>query len=104
MFYLKKKVTNKAKVEGSICEAYLINEITNFVFHYFGDDVQTIWNRVPWNDDGGLKSLNGRLSIFSYLGKKLSKRFYRRQLSHDEMQNAHNYVIFNCQELKPYLE
>ena len=47
MFYLKKKVTNKAKVEGSICEAYLINEITNFVFHYFGDDVQTIWNRVP---------------------------------------------------------
>ncbi|XP_011004861.1 PREDICTED: uncharacterized protein LOC105111246, partial [Populus euphratica] len=49
-----KKVTNKAKVEGSICEAYLIDEITNFASHYFGDDVQTIWNRVPRNDDGGL--------------------------------------------------
>jgi len=65
-------VTNKAKVEGSICEAYLIDEITNFTSHYFGDDVQTIWNRVLQNDDGGLKSLDGHLSIFS------SKRFYRR--------------------------
>ena len=104
MFYLKKKVTNKAKVEGSICEAYLIDEITNFASHYFGDDVQTIWNRVPRNDDGGLRNVDGCLSIFSYPGKKLSKRFYKRQLSHAEMQIAHNYVIFNCQELKSYLE
>ena len=37
MFYLKKKVTNKAKVEGFICEAYLIDEITNFASHYFGE-------------------------------------------------------------------
>ena len=81
MFYLKKKVTNKAKVEGSICEAYLIDEITNFASHYFGDDVQTIWKQVPQNDDGSLKSLDGQLSIFSYSEKKLSKRFYRRQLS-----------------------
>ena len=59
MFYLKKKVTNKAQVEGSICEAYLIDEITNFASYYFGDDVQTIWNRVPRNDDGGAKSEGG---------------------------------------------
>ena len=57
MFYLKKKAINKAKVEGFMCEAYLINKITNFPSHYFGDDVQTIWNRVPQNDDSGLKSL-----------------------------------------------
>jgi hypothetical protein len=75
MFYLKKKVTNKAKVEGFICEAYLIDEITNFASHYFGDDVQTIWNRVPQNDDGGLKSLDGHLSIFSYPGKNYPKDF-----------------------------
>jgi len=51
MFYLKKKVTNKAKVEGSIYEAYLIDEITNFASYYFGDDMQTIWNQVPRNDE-----------------------------------------------------
>jgi hypothetical protein len=77
MFYLKKNVTNKAKVEDSICKTYLIDEITNFASYYFGDDVQTIWNRVPRNDDGGLKSLDGQLSIFSYPGKKLSRRLYR---------------------------
>jgi hypothetical protein len=66
--------------------------------------VQTIWNQVPRNDDGGLKSLDEHLSIFSYPWKKLSKRFYRKQLSHVEMQIAHNYVIFNFQELRPYLE
>ncbi|KAF9680583.1 hypothetical protein SADUNF_Sadunf06G0136900 [Salix dunnii] len=46
-FIVGKKVTNKAQVEGSICEAYLIDEITNFTSYYFGDDVQTIWNQVP---------------------------------------------------------
>ena len=104
MFYLKKKVTNKAQVEGSICEAYLIDEITNFASYYFGDDVQTIWNRVPRNDDGGAKSEGGLLSIFSYPGRKLSKKYYRRQLSQEEMKIACNYVIFNCEELKPYIE
>ena len=104
MFYLKKKVTNKAKVEGSICEAYLIDEITNFSSYYFGDDVQTIWNRVPRNNDGGLKSLDRQLSIFSYPRKKLSRRSYRRQFSHAEMKIAHNYICFNYEELKPYLK
>ncbi|KAF9680584.1 hypothetical protein SADUNF_Sadunf06G0137000 [Salix dunnii] len=46
-FIVGKKVTNKAQVEGSICDAYWIDEITNFTSYYFGDDVQTIWNRVP---------------------------------------------------------
>jgi ribosomal protein L32 len=100
MFYLKKKVTNKAKVEGSIYEAYLIDEITSFASYYFGDDVLTIWNRVPRNDNSGLKSLDGQLSIFSYSGKKLSRRSYRRQLSHAQMKIAHNYICFNCEELK----
>ena len=104
MFYLKKKVTNKAKVEGSICDTYLTDEITNFASYYFGDDVQTIWNRVPMNNDGGLKSLDRQLSIFSYSGKKLSRRSYKRQLSLAQMKIAHNYICFNCEELKPYLE
>jgi len=52
-------VTNKAKVEGFICEAYLIDEIINFASYYFSDDVQIIWNPVPRNDNGGLKSLDG---------------------------------------------
>ena len=52
MFYLKKKVTNKAKVEGSICEAYLIDEITNFAFQH----VTTVFYKIFW-------------VIFSWIGK-----------------------------------
>jgi len=38
---LKRKIENKARVEASICNAYLIKEISNFFSHYFGDDVET---------------------------------------------------------------
>ena len=55
---------------GSICEIYLIDEITNFASHYFIDDVQTIWNPVPRNDDGGPNNLNGLSIFFPYLEKK----------------------------------
>jgi hypothetical protein len=71
-------VTNKAKVKGFICEVYLIDEIINFASYYFSDDVQIIWNPVPRNDNGGLKSLDGQLLIFSYSGKKLSRKSYKR--------------------------
>jgi hypothetical protein len=33
--------------------------------------VQTIWNQVPRNDDGGLKSLDGHLSIFFLFMEKI---------------------------------
>ncbi|KAL0374152.1 UNVERIFIED_CONTAM: hypothetical protein Sradi_3330900 [Sesamum radiatum] len=36
---LKKKVKNKAAVEASICEAYIVEEISTFTTHYFEPDV-----------------------------------------------------------------
>ncbi|KAJ7942535.1 Transposon, En/Spm-like protein [Quillaja saponaria] len=41
MHSLEKKVRNKSCVEGSIAEAYIIQEISNFCSLYFGKDVQT---------------------------------------------------------------
>ena len=37
---LKKTVKNKARVEGSIREAYLTQEIAYFSSHYFGPQVK----------------------------------------------------------------
>ncbi|GKD22672.1 hypothetical protein Tco_1224375, partial [Tanacetum coccineum] len=54
---LKKKVTNKAKVESSIANAYLIEETSMFCSHYFEPHVKTKMNRVPRNDDGGDEEL-----------------------------------------------
>lgn len=41
LYHLKKKVGNKARVEGSICNAYLMEEISNFCSLYFENDVDT---------------------------------------------------------------
>jgi len=39
MLYLKRKVRNKAKVEGSICEAYVLEEISNFALMFVPDSM-----------------------------------------------------------------
>ncbi|KAJ7957701.1 Transposon protein, putative, CACTA, En/Spm sub-class [Quillaja saponaria] len=54
MLNLKKKARNKACVEGSICEAYVLQEIPNFCAIYFEPSVQTKFNRVPRQDDGDM--------------------------------------------------
>jgi hypothetical protein len=53
LYHLKKKVKNKARVESSIVEAYIMEEISNFCSHYFEPHVQTNSKRVGRNDDGG---------------------------------------------------
>ncbi|GKE19803.1 hypothetical protein Tco_1431315, partial [Tanacetum coccineum] len=67
---LKKKVTNKAKVESSIANAYLIEETSMFCSHYFEPHVKTKMNRVPRNNDGGDEELyEGTISIFKCSGR-----------------------------------
>ncbi|EOY00812.1 Transposase tnp2 [Theobroma cacao] len=66
---LKKKVKNRAFVEGSICEAYVIEEVSSFCSWYFEPAMRTRVNRVPRNDDGGEVDSISRLSIFTHPGR-----------------------------------
>lgn len=66
---LKKKVKNRARVEGSIVEAYIIEEVSTFCSLYFDLNVEKRFNRIPRNDDGGEIEPNGRLSIFTSPGR-----------------------------------
>jgi len=47
LHHLKGKVGNKARVESSICNAYLMEEITNFITNYFDDKVDTKARDLP---------------------------------------------------------
>jgi hypothetical protein len=47
LFNLKKKVKNKAHVKASICEAYIVEEISIFISYYFEPHLRTSINRVP---------------------------------------------------------
>ncbi|CAH9124267.1 unnamed protein product, partial [Cuscuta epithymum] len=101
---LKKDVKNKAKVEGSICNAYLVREASNFCSHYFEPHVYTRSRKVPRNDDGGGFEENGnRLMIFKHLGR-CSGKVRKRRLTPEEYLAAHTYILLNCEEVQPYIE
>ena len=65
---LNRKVKNKARVEGSICEAYIIEETATFCSHYFEPHVHSRITRLPRNDDRG-ELLLPSILIFNYPGR-----------------------------------
>ncbi|XXG85600.1 hypothetical protein AAC387_Pa11g0649 [Persea americana] len=99
---LKRKVKNRAYVEGSICEAYSFDEISMFVSDYFPDEVLTKANRVLRHDDGGNVELNGRLFVFGLPGCAYGKG-KRIFLSEQELHAAHTYILFNCEEIDDFV-
>nr|GEV66541.1 hypothetical protein [Tanacetum cinerariifolium] len=93
LYHLKKKVKNKARVESLICEAYIMEEISNFYSHYFEPHVLTNLTRVRRNDDGG--NVNERedvLSIFKHPARP-SGNSKRRYLNDDEYTTAILYAV-----------
>nr|GEY43959.1 hypothetical protein [Tanacetum cinerariifolium] len=99
----EKKVKNKERVESSICEAYIIEEISNFCTHYFESHVETNSRRVGRNDDdGNLNPNTFSLSIFNQSGRP-SGTCKRRYLDDDEYAVATFYVLQNCEEMQPFI-
>ncbi|XP_052181209.1 uncharacterized protein LOC127794273 [Diospyros lotus] len=103
---LKKTVRNKARVEGSISNSYVVEEASLLCSHYFEDHVVTRHTRVPRNDAGVVNERDdqeGKLSIFKHpcrpFGCKKS-----RMLFGEEYDVAHRYILMNCPEVEPYLQ
>jgi len=104
LHHLKKKVKNKARVEGSICESYLIEETSTFCSYYFESHVQSKLNKVDRNDDGGdVDCPDGCLSIFTHPGRPSGKE-KSRYLSDEEYNAARLYVLINCDEIQPFVQ
>ncbi|KAI9091591.1 hypothetical protein K1719_028034 [Acacia pycnantha] len=55
---LKKNIKNPKYVEGSIAEAFLVEEATKFASYYYPLEMISRWRGVPRNDDG-VTSLTG---------------------------------------------
>nr|GEU49243.1 DNA-directed RNA polymerase subunit beta' [Tanacetum cinerariifolium] len=103
LYHLKKKVKNKSRVESSIYEAYIMEEILNFCSHYFEPHVLTNSTRVRRNDDGG--NVNVRedvLSIFKHPVRP-SGNSKHRYFNDDEYETTIFYVLQNCEEIQPFL-
>ena len=102
--YLKRKVANKAYPEGSICEAYQVEEISVFCAFYFEDDIPRPVQPPQQNYDGGPRGRPGCLSIFSHPGRAMPPTTRFCALDDDELHVAHTYVLMNCKGIGPYLE
>ena len=104
MFNLKRKVNNKAYVEASICEAYIVEEISTFISYYFKPQLRTRINHVSRYDDGGEVLSRGNLTIFSHFGRSVQKNTMRGiYLLEIKFRQAHNYMLFNCDKLRPFI-
>jgi hypothetical protein len=101
---LKVKVKNKARVEGSICNAYLVEEALTFVSYYFESYVQTRHTHVARNEEITTDQTADEylLSIYVSRGRPLGK-FWTRFLTSDEFKAATNYMLLNYNEVQPYI-
>ncbi|XP_074300461.1 uncharacterized protein LOC141631730 [Silene latifolia] len=101
--HLKNKIGNKARVEGSICNAYLLEEISNFCSLYFEEHIETKAKALDFvmNDDQSNSELPEAFQ--DHLGRT-SGACSIRFLEDKEYKQAHLYVLSNCQSLRPYEE
>ena len=96
----KRYVRNTARPEGSIAEAYVIDECLAFCSRYFGD-VETRWNRPGRNRERS-DSQSGDVSVFNHGVNCLGASQYLE--AGDEYDKMVWFVLSNCAEVLPYIE
>jgi len=100
---LKRKVGNKARVEASICNAYLTEEISNFLTHYFDENVDSKARDVGRNVRVGLEKSNPNVpAIFSENVGYATSKGTSKYLNDKDYRFAHQYVLSNCELLREY--
>jgi hypothetical protein len=96
---LRKKCINKCKIEDSIAEAYLLEEVSNFTMTYYGDNLPSMHNPPPHYNTSENES---NLSLFKgQLGG--ASGWTRKTLKVEEWCAMMLYVLTNLDEVEPYL-
>jgi hypothetical protein len=105
LFNLEKKRLKTRRVLRHQYVRPILLRRSQFISYYFEPHLRTRINRVPRHDSGGEVPSSGNLSIFSNPGQPTPKNAVRgRYLSEIEFKQAHNYVLFNCDKLRPFIK
>ena len=99
---LKGYVTNKVRPEGSIADAYIVNECLTFVSMYLCG-CETKFNKDERNYDGGNAEEDSKLSVFTRKVRPFGAGHYFELAEHD-YDSIHRYVLNNCESLDKYIE
>ncbi|XP_021730557.1 uncharacterized protein LOC110697498 [Chenopodium quinoa] len=103
--HLKRKIGNKARVEGSICNAYLTEEIANFCSNYFQSTVDTKTRDLGRNVNADVESTSDDAEIpklFKEDSGRVSNEGRTRFLDDKELECAHLFVLRNTGILGEY--
>ncbi|KAL6533793.1 hypothetical protein OROHE_013626 [Orobanche hederae] len=98
---LKNNVKNKNRVEGSIANAYLMEEASSFCSYYFEKHIGTKARNVPRNEDVDEDDREDIISLFRQSGRAFGKK-KTRYLTDNEYNAARAYVLLNCDEVSPF--
>jgi len=93
------KCKNKCKIEASIAEAYILEEVSNFTTAYYGDNLPSVHNPPPrYNADEN----ESTLSLFQgQLGS--ASNATPKTLKYEEWRIIMLYVLLNLSEVDPYI-
>nr|XP_043633267.1 uncharacterized protein LOC122604438 [Erigeron canadensis] len=104
---LKRTVRNKAKVEGSIVETYIANELSTYCSLHLNSKIPTRLNREPRNfapENPISSTIDSRLSIFKVPSRRLfEKGGVNRVWTGSEHHKAHTYILLNTEEVHEYI-
>jgi hypothetical protein len=96
---LRKKCRNKAKIEASIVEASVLEEVSNFTTSYYAENLPSVHNPPPCYNAGENES---NLSLFrGQLGSASAPT--TKVLKPEEWRSIMLYVLTNLDEVEPYL-
>src|SRR4051812_45926824 len=97
-------VKNKAHVEASICQAYLLEEASTLAtYYFFAPQLPCRMNRGSRIDDGSNGLIGEQISIFNYPSRARGKK--KPIWQSDKNFNASRLYIFrNCPEVGAYLK
>ena len=96
---LRTKCKNKCKIEASIAEAYILEEVSNFTTKYYADNLPSVHNPLP-RDNAGEDESN--LSIFrGQLGSTSGAT--NKTLKHEEWRTIMLYVLTNLSKVESYM-
>nr|XP_033515887.1 uncharacterized protein LOC117280298 [Nicotiana tomentosiformis] len=102
IYFMKPFIRNRACVEGSIAKEYLATECMTLCSRYL-HTMETKFNHLERNYDDGVIESDGGLIIFCQPGRAL-RGGKPHKLGSKELEQAHFYILKNCDEIQPFLE
>ena len=91
----ERNAKNKCKIEASIAESYILDEVSNFTTKYYDDNLPSVHNPPPRYNESSLSIFRGQL------GSASDARY--KTLNHEEWRRIMLYVSTNLSEVEPYI-